>query len=261
MIPRLAGWALKGLTGVGSKGAMKIGGRTLGSMGREALTDAALIYGASQVPNAIGTGLSAADGSLSSDRLEALVKEGTQGGSYKINTQDKIGNAISGALGSIGIGDGAQVTQGSVKARAQSNLEERYKPMLAQYGAVGTAGANEGQLQNELLRAKESFDRGVTERSLGYQSGQEEKFYNRGIREMQYDDNQTKEKVARQDRLASEQNSLNQALAELEFKKGQSNREFDYQDRVLDYKGKQRKAERMQQIAMALGALPELFGI
>ena len=76
---------------------------------------------------------------------------------------------------------------------------------------------------------------------------------------MQYDDNQTKEKIARQDRLASEQNSLNQALAELEFKKGQSNREFDYQDRLLDYKMKERKADRMQKIAMALGGLGQLF--
>ena len=91
MIPRLAGWALRGLTGAGSKGAMKIGGRTLGSMGREALTDAALIYGATQVPNVIGTGINAADGSLTSDRLEELVREGTQGGEYKIGVGDRVG--------------------------------------------------------------------------------------------------------------------------------------------------------------------------
>ena len=259
MIPRLAGWALRGLTGAGSKGAMKIGGRTLGSMAREAGTDAALIYGASQVPNVVGAGLNAADGSMTSDRIEDLVKEGTQGGDYKIGLGDKFGNVVSGAFGAVGIGDGAQVTQESVKARAQSNLEDTYKPMLAQYGAVGTKGASEGQLKNELLKAKELYDKGVTERSLGYQSGQEEKEYNRGRLELQYNDNQTKEKVARQDRLASEQNSLNQALAELDFKKGQANRQYDYDNRMLDYKMKERKADRMQKIAMALGGLGQLF--
>ena len=259
MIPRLAGWALRGLTGAGSKGAMKIGGRTLGSMVREAGTDAALIYGASQVPNAIGAGISAAEGNVTSDRLEELAGTKPQGGKYKITTQDKLGNLFSGALGSVGIGDGAQVTQESVKARAQSNLEDRYKPMLEQYGAVGTKGASEGQLKNELLKAKELYDKGVTERSLGYQSGQEEKAYNRGRLEMQYNDNQSKEKIARQDRLASEQNSLNQALAELDFKKGQANRQYDYDNRMLDYKMKERKADRMQKIAMALGGLGQLF--
>jgi len=261
MIPRLAGWALKGLTGVGSKEAMKIGGRTLGSMGREALTDAALIYGASQVPNAIGTGLSAADGSLVSDRVEALAGTEPQGGKYKITTQDRFGNVVSDLASKVGIGDGAQVTQKSVAARKQLNDYNDFKDAYSKVGSVAPKGVSRGELERGLKLAVEADAERQLKGSLGYLNAEEAKTYTRGRQEMQYDDNQSKEKIARQDRLASEQNSLNQALAELEFKKGQSNREFDYQDRVLDYKGKQRKAERMQQIAMALGAMPRLFGI
>ena len=242
---RLAGKAAGMLAkpGIGGKIARGIGGTALG-------------YGAFEAAPSV---INAAEGNLASDRLEELAGTKPQGGKYKITTQDRLGNVLSGALGSVGIGDGAQVTQEGVKARAQSNLEERYKPMLEQYGAVGTKGASEGQLKNELLKAKELYDKGVTERSLGYQSGLEEKAYNRGRLEMQYNDNQSKEKIARQDRLASEQNSLNQALAELEFKKGQANRQYDYDNRMLDYKMKERKADRMQKIAMALGGLGQLF--
>ena len=259
MIPRIAGWALRGLTGVGSKGAMKIGGRTLGSMVREAGTDAALIYGASQVPNVVGAGLNAADGSMTSDRIEDLVKEGTQGGEYKIGLGDKAGNVVSGLFGSVGIGDGAQVTQESVAARAQSNREERFKPLLEQFGVAVTPGLSEGAYKNELAKAKEKYDKGVTERSLGYQSGQEEKYYRRGKDEEARKDRLTREKQARLDSIDTRSANLAQAMAELDFKKGQSNRDFDYQNRVLDYKMKSKKAERMKQIAMALGGLGTLF--
>jgi len=242
---RLAGKGLGMLAkpGIGGKIARGVGGTALG-------------YGAFE---AAPTVLGAADGSLASDRLEELAGTKPQGGKYKITTQDRLGNVVSDLASKIGIGDGAQVTQGSVKARAQSNREERFKPLFEQYGVTVTPGLSEGAYKNELGKAREAYDKGVTQRSLGYQSGQEEKSYNRGRLEMQYNDNQSKEKIARQDRLASEQNSLNQALAELEFKKGQSNREFDYQDRMLDYKMKERKADRMQKIAMALGGLGQLF--
>ncbi len=259
MIPRIAGWALRGLTGAGAKGGMKIGGRTLGSMVREAGTDAALIYGASQVPNVVGAGLNAADGGLVSDRLEELAKEGTQGGKYDIELGDKFGNVVSGAFGAVGIGDGAQVTQKSVKARAQSNREERFKPLFEGVGVSLTPGLSEGAYKNELAKATEDYDRGVTERSLPYQSGQEEKYYRRGKDEEARKDRLTREKQARLDSIDNRDASLAQAMAELDFKKGQSNRDFDYQNRVLDYKSKQRKAERMQQIAMALGGLGTLF--
>ena len=262
MIPRLAGWALKGLTGAGSKGAMKIGGRTLGSMGREALTDAALIYGASQVPNAIGVGLGAADGSLASDRLEELAGTKPQGGKYKITTQDRLGNVVSDLASKVGIGDGAQVTQESIAARKGLNDYNDFKDAYSKVGAVAPKNVSRGEkifLERGLKLATEADAERRLKGSIGYLNQEEAKTYTRGRQEMQYDDNQTKEKIARQDRLASEQNSLNQALAELDFKKSQANRQYDYDNRMLDYKMKERKADRMQKIAMALGGLGQLF--
>ena len=259
MLLRLAGGLGRSLTGIGAKEGIKIGGRTLGSMGREALTDAALIYGASQVPNAVGVGLGAADGSLASDRIEALAGTKPQGGKYKITTQDRLGNVVSDLASKVGIGDGAQVTQESIAARKGLNDYNDFKDAYSKVGAVAPKNVSRGELERGLKLATEADAERRLKGSIGYLNQEEAKTYTRGRQEMQYDDNQTKEKVARQDRLASEQNSLNQALAELEFKKGQSNREFDYQERLLDYKRQERKSDRMKQIAMALGGLGSLF--
>ena len=261
MIPRLAGWALKGLTGAGSKGAMKIGGRTLGSLGREALTDTALLYGASQVPNAIGTGLSAADGSLSSDRLEELAGTKKQGGKYKITTQDKVGNVVSDLASKLGIGDGAQVTQDTVSARAQSNLENEYKDLYSQFGGVLTPGADRGALARGLSDLKIADAERRLKGSLGYQNTERERLRRDSIENITYNDSRKDAALARAAADRSEGNRLSEAMAKLQFEQGQADRKFDYDNRVLDYEQNLRKSDRRAKILSALGGLGMMFAI
>jgi hypothetical protein len=261
MIPRLAGWALKGLTGVGSKGAMKIGGRTLGSMGREAVTDAALIYGASQVPNAVGAGLSAADGSLSSDRLEALVKEGKQGDKYKITAQDQLGNLFSGALGSVGIGDGAQVTQKSVAARKQLNDYNDFEGAYKRYGGVADRTASRPELERGLALLKEKDDEAILKRSLPYQERKAAEARAQGIENITYNDSRRDIAATRAAADRTESNNLAVALAGLEFDESNANRKFDYDNRVLEYEQNIRKSDRRAKILSALGGLGMMFAI
>ena len=261
MIPRLAGWALKGLTGAGSKGAMKIGGRTLGSMGREALTDAALIYGASQVPNAIGTGLSAADGSLTSDRLEELAGTKPQGGKYKITTQDKFGNVVSDLAQKVGIGDGAQVTQDSVKARVQSNLENEYKDLYSQFGGVITPGSDRGALARGLKDLQDSDADRRRKGSLAYQDTEKERIRSNTKENIAYNDARKDAALARAAADRAESNDLAVALAGLEFDESNANRKFDYDNRVLDYEQNIRKSDRRAKILAALGGLGMMFAV
>ena len=261
MIPRIAGWALRGLTGAGSKGAMKIGGRTLGSMAREAGTDAALIYGASQVPNVVGAGLNAADGSMTSDRIEDLVKEGTQGGDYKIGLGDKFGNLVSGAFGAVGIGDGAQVTQESVAARKKLNDYEDFKDPFAKVGAVARKGASRGELERELQLATDADADRRLKGSLAYQDTERERLRRNSIENISYNDSRKDAALARAAADRAESNDLAVALAGLEFDESNANRKFDYDKRVLDYEQNIRKGDRRAKILAALGGLGMMFAV
>ena len=261
MIPRIAGWALRGLTGAGSKGAMKIGGRTLGSMVREAGTDAALIYGASQVPNVVGAGLNAADGSMTSDRIEDLVKEGTQGGEYKIGLGDKAGNVVSGLFGSVGIGDGAQVTQDSVKARAQSNLEEEYKNLYSQFGGVLTPGSDRGALAKGLTDLQDADADRRRKGSLAYQDTERERIRSNTKENIAYNNARKDAALARAAADRAESNDLATAMAKLQFEQSNADRKFDYDNRVLDYEQNIRKSDRRAKILAALGGLGMMFAV
>ena len=261
MLLRLAGGLGKSLAGVGAKEGFKIGGRTLGSMGREALADTALIYGATQVPNAIGTGLSAADGSLTSDRLEALAGTKPQGGKYKITAQDKLGNLFSGALGSVGIGDGAQVTQKSVGARVQSNLENEFKDLYSQYGGVLTPGADRGALKRGLQDLKDADAEARLKRSLPYQERKTAEARAQSIENIKYNDTRRDIAATRAAADRTESNNLSLALAGLEFDESNANRKFDYDNRVLDYEQAIRKDDRRGKILAALGGLGMMFAV
>ena len=261
MIPRIAGWALRGLTGAGSKGAMKIGGRTLGSMGREAITDAALIYGASQVPTVVGAGLNAADGSLVSDRLEELAKEGTQGGKYDIGLGDKFGNVVSGAFGAVGIGDGAQVTQKSVAARKQLNDYEDFKDPYKRYGGVADPNASRPELERGLALLKEKDDEAILKRSLPYQERKAAEAREQGIQNITYNDSRRDIAADRAAADRSEANSLATAMAKLQFEQSNADRKFDYDNRALDYEQNIRKGDRRAKILAALGGLGMMFAV
>ena len=125
--------------------------------------------------------------------------------------------------------------------RSASQLMADYEPQLSQLA--------ETKERDKLRRAK-NFER-------------EQPEYIREIR-LQDEDRDRRNQASidsRNDQLLARQQSLDLGMAQLNSQSARDNREFDYQDRVLDYNMKAKKAERMQKIAMALGALPGLFGI
>jgi len=268
--------SLKGLAGVGSKEAFKIGGRTLGSLGREALVDAALLGGGtavvSQAPSAVSTGIGLATGDAIKSAQDEILKQGTTDGTYDIDLGNQLKSSISGMFG------GKTIDQKSLKGRKKD--KNRYSLLEGEDNALfrkqlqgigvnpeDIAGSSvsglKAQYADQIRRKglQTDTETAIALRALdpSYIDPKETQKYNRDQTKQARLDTLTREKQARLDSIDNRESSYMQAMAELDFKKGQSNREFDYQDRVLDYKSKQRKAERMQQIAMALGALPQLF--
>ncbi len=232
--------------------------------------DAALVGGVTAVPAAIGTGLGLSDGSLIDDATTRLSKQDRPGNDYRIGVGDRALSTLSKFLGGEGI------DQDTIKAKKtlirDKELKDLYKDDITAFGGTYKPGLDKGTYARQLDDAKAEYARKRTTEAPGYidqkeaqtyRRGKEKEAqtYRRGKEEESRLDRLSREKQARLDSIDNRESSYNQAMAELDFKKGQSNREFDYQDRVLDYKSKQRKAERMQQIAMALGALPGLFGV
>ena len=221
--------------------------------------DAALVGGVTAVPAAIGTGLGLSDGSLIDDATTRLSKQERPGGDYRIGVGDRALSTLSKFLGGEGI------DQDTIKAKKtlirDKELKDLYKDDITAFGGTYKPGLDKGTYARQLDDAKAEYARKRTTEAPGYIDPKEEQKYRRGKEKEARFDRLSREKQARLDSIDTRETGYMQAMAELDFKKGQSNREFDYQDRVLDYKSKQRKAERMQQIAMALGAMPQLFGI
>ncbi len=278
---RLAGMGLKGLAGLGAKKGI---GKAIAPAVRGLAADAAILGGGSA---AIGTAMDLGLNDGIYNRQQELLEQGPrEDGTYRINLGDKINSGISGFFG------GNTIDPASMKtAKGNRNFQEINKPENALLKAAlieqGVDLSKAGRGTENILSLSAEFAEPIaaTKRKKAFETGEKEytqsqryldaiteRDYNRGVQETAREDRLSREKQTRGDRLSREkqarldsidnrESSYNQAMAELDFKKGQSNREFDYQDRVLDYKSKQRKAERMQQIAMALGALPGLFGV
>ena len=224
----------KALLGMGAKKGV---GAAVGRFGREALADAAILGGITQIPNAIGTGIGIAEGTLVDDRLDELSKSRTRDGEYRIGVMDRLKSTFDQATGGEGI------TQDTIAGRKQENLEYDMGKLFEAEGGQLTPGGTRGSYTKELRKLKQKNASDLLRSDPNF-----------------VDPNKRYE-TERQDKLTSQQQILDRDMADLAFKESQSKRQFDYDDRVLDYKMKQRKAERMQQIAMALGAMPGLFGI
>jgi len=229
------------------------------NVARGLAADAALVGTVTAVPAAIGTGLGLADGSLIDDATTRLSKQDRPGGDFKIGYGDRALSTLSKFLGGEGIN---QDTIDSKKTLIRDKeLKDLYKDDITAFGGTYKPGLDKGTYARQLDDAKAAYAAKRTREAPGYIDPVDTQNYRRDRDKEARTDRLGREKQARLDSIDNRESSYMQAMAELDFKKGQSNREFDYQDRVLDYKGKQRKAERMQQIAMALGAMPRLFGI
>ena len=267
MLLRLAGMGGKALFGLGAK---KGAGAAIGRFGREALADAALVGGITQIPNAIGLGYGMATGDLKKDTEREIINRGKDEDGYQINLGDRVKGFLTG-----GIDDKSLDTR-----KGSMNLAELNDPKnAARKQALKNAGVNvsadgrgresidalEAEFADDILESqlkkKAGIERGLRISDPDYISPKAELAKAEARARIAYDDNQTQLKLAREDSLSRDRNNLTQALAQMEFEKSKANRQFDYDDRVLEYNMKAKKAERMQQIAMALGALPGLFGI
>ena len=251
---RLAGKALGMLAkpGIGGKIARGIGGTALTAGAFEA---APIAYGV-------------ATGDLKKDTEREIIQRGKDEDGYQMNFGDQVKGFITGGI-----------NEKSLDARKGSmNLQELNDPKnAARKQALINAGVDvsaDGRGKESIDALSAEFADDIVESQLKREAG-----IKRGIRDsdpayinpktelakadararMAYNDNQTQLKLAREDSLSRDRNNLTQALAQMEFDKSKANRQFDYDERMLDYKMKERKAERMQKIAMALGGLGQLF--
>ena len=271
MLLRLAGMGGKALLGMGAKKGV---GAAVGRFGREALADAALVGGAMQLPSAISAGYGLATGDAVKSAQDEILRQGTTDGTYDIDLGNQLKSSISGMLG------GKTIDQESLKGRKKdknkySLLEGEENALFRkQLQGIGVnpediAGSSVSGLKAEYadqIRRKDlqtDTETAIALRALdpSYIDPKETQTYTREQTKQARLDTLTREKQARLDSIDNRESSYMQAMAELDFKKGQSNRDFDYQDRMLDYKMKQSKADRMQKIAMALGGLGSLFAV
>ena len=269
MLLRLAGMGGKALLGMGAKKGV---GAAVGRFGREALADAAIVGGVTQLPSIISGGYGLATGDSIKSAQDEILKQGTTDGTYDINLGDRIKSTLSGAIG------GETIDQKSLKGRKQEknrysllsdDANALFRKQLQGIGvnpedvAGGSVSGLKAEYSDQIRRKelqKEAEVLNLIKKSdPSYIDPKEVQTYNREQTKQTRLDRLEREKQARLDSFDTRSANLAQAMAELDFKKGQSNRDFDYQNRVLDYKSKQRKAERMQQIAMALGGLGTLF--
>ncbi len=258
-----AGLRLAG-KGLGMLAKPGIGGQIARGIGGTALTAGAI--------EASPTVYGLATGDAIKSAQDEILKQGTTDGTYDINLGNRLKSTISGVLGGKTIDDKSLAARKKDKNKYSLLEGEENALFRKQLQSIGVnpediAGSSVSGLKAEYadqIRRKglqTDTETAIALRSLdpSYIDPKETQTYNRNEAKQARFDRLSREKQARLDSIDARESSYMQAMAELDFKKGQSNREFDYQDRVLDYKSKQRKAERMQQIAMALGALPGLF--
>ena len=266
---RLAGMGLKGLAGLGAK---KGAGAAIGRFGREALADAALVGGITQIPNAIGLGYGMATGDLKKDTEREIINRGKDEDGYQINFGDRVKGILTGGIDDKSL-DARKGSMNLQELNAPKNAARKQALINAGVNVSGIDGgrgkesidALEAEFADDIFEAQlqreAGIKRGIRDSDPEYISPKAQLAKQEARERIAYDDNQTQLKLAREDSLSRDRNNLTQALAQMEFEKSKANRQFDYDDRVLDYNMKAKKAERMQQIAMALGALPGLFGV
>ena len=256
-IIRLAGAGLKALAGMGAKegakqGIKALGGRTLGSIAREGLVDAAVIGGVTQIPGAVSTGYGLATGDAIDDRLTDLTSRQRADGTYKIGLGDKALSSLSQMLGGEGI------TQDTIKDKAtqikSKAVEDAYKEKIGAFGGNYTKGMSEGEALQELSRAQTAKEQSDYKGSVQYQDAINERDYNRTIADIAREDRLAAQSDAREDRLLDRRQTLDMNMANLAFKEAESKRQFDIES-------KRSHKEKMAAIIAGLAGLGGAFAI
>ena len=152
MIGRMAGWGLKSILGMGAK---KGASAAIGRFGREALADAAIIGGATQIPNMIGAGIGIADGTLVDDSLDTLSKGPKRNGEYRIGVMDRLKSTLDQMTG------GAGITQETIKGRKDENLGREVKPKIELLGGTYVSGLTPGEYGKQIRDLE--FEKGETD--------------------------------------------------------------------------------------------------
>ena len=257
---RLAGKSLGMLTkpGIGGKIARGIGGT---AAGYAALESAPALYG-------IATG-----DSIKSAQDE-ILKQGTTDGTYDINLGNRIKSTLSGALGGKTIDDdslAARKKEKNTYSLLKDPKNALFRKQLLGIGvnpedvAGGSVLGLQAQYSDDIEAAKRKklFNEGQDEykQSQAYQDLVTEREYNKGVQETARGDRLSREKQARLDSLDNRADSLALAMADLDFKKGESNRDYDFRTKQLEYDAAIKKDARRAKILAALGGLGMMFAV
>jgi len=255
---RLAGRGLGMLAkpGIGGKIARGIGGTALTAGAFEA---APSVYGL-------------ATGDAIKSAQDEILQQGTTDGTYDINFGNQLKSTISGAFGGKTIDDASLAVR--KKQKNTYSLLEDPKNALFKKQLLGI-GVNPEDVAGDSvlgLQAKYSDDIASAKRKKLFAEGQDEyrnsqayldavteREYNKGVQETARGDRLTREKQARLDSIDNREASYAQAMADLDFKKGQSNRDYDFRTKELEYNAAIKKDARRAKILAALGGLGMMF--
>ena len=229
--------------------------------------EAAAVTGAfAAAPTAYGL----VTGDLKKDTEREIIKRGKDEDGYQMNFGDHLKSILTGGIDEKSLDN----RKGSMNLQELNDPKNAARKQALINAGVNVSGIDGGRGKEGIDALEAKFADDILESQLKREAG-----IKRGIRDsdpayinpktelakadararIAYDDNQTQLKLAREDSLSRDRNNLTQALAQMEFDKSKANRQFDYDERMLDYKMKERKADRMQKIAMALGGLGQLF--
>ena len=268
---RLAGAGLKGLMGVGAKKGTKTLMQHAAGFGTGLAADAAILGGGGALVTGGYDALTGGGGLSETERR--IIQQGPdiRTGQYNIGLGDRVQSEVSKLFGKKGISQEglkelddltkfkAITDDPKLKAYARKkgiNLDDYKGQTLNEVNAIlGPDMAKDEALT--LAKLKDDIYKGSTQYADAQAAKRKE-----GRR---YDqtrlDNLTRENIAREDRLSADQRALDLNMANLAFKKGESERDFKLREQQINREFAADRRERTAQALAGLAQLPLLFAI
>ena len=168
-----------------------------------------------------------------------IIKRGKDEDGYQMNFGDNLKSIITGGIdeksldarkGSMNL----QALNDPKNAAAKKALIGAGVDLSADGRGKESIDALSAEFADEILESglkrKAGIERNLRTSDPDYISPKAELAKADARARIAYDDNQTQLKLAREDSLSRDRNSLTQALAQMEFDKSNANRQFDYQE-------------------------------
>ena len=257
---RLAGRALGMLAKPG------VGGKIARGVGESALA-AGVFAGA-------GPAYDLVTGNAVEKAQDEILKKGTTDGTYDIDFGNRVKSTISGILtGGKDTIDDASLEARKKEKNTYSLLKDPKNALfrkqllgievnpedIAGGSVLGLKAEYSDQIRRKELQKEAEVLNLIKKSDPSYIDPKETQTYNRNQAKEARLDRLTREKQARLDSLDSRADSLAQSMANLDFKKGESNREYDFRTKQLAYDAGIKKDARRAKILASLGGLGLLF--